>query len=122
MKKELYSKPKAVTAVYFDGSNLTEVLEIAPKAIQENIELPLTKVDVFKTNGDMYYTMTQVRVILDGDPTNKYDNIVYPGQWVIVKTYSKTRFHKNDSPLEVWYEIVDNLDDYIETSKVVINA
>jgi hypothetical protein len=120
MKKELYSIPKAVTAVYYDGGNFSEIQEVAPKAILENIELPLVKTS--EMYGDMFYTTTQVRVVLNGDKSDRYDNILYPGQWVIAKKYSNSRYHKNESDTEeVWFEILDNIDDYIETSKVTIN-
>ena len=46
--------------------------------------------------------------------------MIYTGS--ICKEYPKSRYHKDDSEEpNLWYEVVDNLDDYIETSKVVIN-
>ncbi len=106
MKKELYSIPKAVTAVYFDGHNLEEIQDIAPKAISEVVAIE-----------QLFIT----RAILNGDVTDKYDNIIYPGQWVIAKSYPRSKYHKEDGVDTTWFEIVDNLDNYIETNKVIIN-
>lgn len=106
MKKELYSIPKAVTAVYFDGTNLEEVQAIAPKATIEHVQV------------NDYSSIT--RVILNGDNGYTYDNTLYPGQWAVVRTYSYSRYHKASESDEVYYTILDNLDEYIETSKVII--